>query len=723
MAKTGTDSQLHPLVQAWTTSNLHAGQFTAACGVHWYHGTALPDDHEGNVFVCDPTGSLVQRQTVSAFGSVWKAERVPGKSEFLASRDPWFRAVDITNGPDGALYVVDMYRAVIEHPDFVPVELKHRPDERLGNDRGRIYRVTAANKKTSQDKTPWSTLTVTQAVELLSHANLWHRETAGRWLYEKGLSSDAEQEVIVNALKNMMLQRQGTPAGRARSLGLLAAFNQLDAPVIREAFNEEPSIVSEAALKLASHSLLDLSQLNKLASQASPITQRCIAQVLGGWEPSGAETERRIVELLVHIAAQAQEKDPIMEMILGAVRSERCTPYLQALLTSSDSQSNRELKRHLAYRVGLEANPLSFWTALRSAPKDTSQTSSSLEITSIGWINQWAQGVTASRRSPQKLFVDADREILESWQSSLQLAHRVAGDPTANISARLEAWQMLRYESDAKGLDTAWALWQKETDPKLRVVGLETLASRQHPEIASHLIEHLMEFSPELRRKAVDVLIANPKWSEQLLTSLENNALPRGALDLVQAQRLTRSNRPEIAERATKLLSGSAKNRQAVIDRYREICEKPGNAKRGEQVFRTACANCHRIGELGIALGPDISDSRTKSIEQLLQSILDPDAAIDAGFLRYTLLTTDGRILDGLLVDETAQQVVIRPVEGPPVQVPKSEVESLKSAGVSLMPTGFETTIQPAAMRDLIAYIKQWRYLEGMVPADVKSIK
>ena len=62
--------------------------------------------------------------------------------EFLASDDPWFRAVNLEDGPDGALYVVDMYRAVIEHPQFVPDELKQRPDLRYGDDRGRIYRIT-----------------------------------------------------------------------------------------------------------------------------------------------------------------------------------------------------------------------------------------------------------------------------------------------------------------------------------------------------------------------------------------------------------------------------------------------------------------------------------------------------------------------------------------------------------------------------------------------------
>ena len=140
VAQAGANSRIYPITRAWTTSNLHAGQFTAACGVEIYRGDALPYDFYGNVFICDPTGHLVHRESIQSHGVTFVGKPEHEEAEFLASRDEWFSPVNLTVGPDGALYVVDMYRAVIEHPSWVPDELKERPDLLYGNDRGRIYR-------------------------------------------------------------------------------------------------------------------------------------------------------------------------------------------------------------------------------------------------------------------------------------------------------------------------------------------------------------------------------------------------------------------------------------------------------------------------------------------------------------------------------------------------------------------------------------------------------
>src|SRR4029079_5622770 len=134
-------SRIYPISKFWTTSQLHMGQFTAACGVMIYRGDALGPDYYGNAFTCDPTGSLVHREVLTPDGATFSGTSPYKEREFLATPDSWCRPVNLSHGPDGALYICDMYRAVIEHPDWVPVELKNRPDERYGEDRGRIYRI------------------------------------------------------------------------------------------------------------------------------------------------------------------------------------------------------------------------------------------------------------------------------------------------------------------------------------------------------------------------------------------------------------------------------------------------------------------------------------------------------------------------------------------------------------------------------------------------------
>ena len=129
----------------------------------------LPAEFKGNVFTCDPTGNLIHREIMQPAGPTFTSKPAYEGKEFLASPDEWFRPVNMELGPDGALYVVDMYRCVIEHPDFVPDELKQRPDQRLGDDRGRIWRIMPKddNPKRKQGN-PLSTASSADLVQQLS---------------------------------------------------------------------------------------------------------------------------------------------------------------------------------------------------------------------------------------------------------------------------------------------------------------------------------------------------------------------------------------------------------------------------------------------------------------------------------------------------------------------------------------------------------------------------
>src|SRR5205814_236749 len=141
-----------------------------------------------NSFVCEPTGNLVHRDILEPDGATFKSHYPEGNAEFLASPDEWFRPVDLANGPDGALYVVDMYRAVIEHPEWVPVELKNRPDLYDGSDRGRIYRIVSKDREIDfkhRGNLKLAALPTDELVAVLQNVNAWQRETAARLLFER----------------------------------------------------------------------------------------------------------------------------------------------------------------------------------------------------------------------------------------------------------------------------------------------------------------------------------------------------------------------------------------------------------------------------------------------------------------------------------------------------------------------------------------------------------
>src|SRR5688572_12310565 len=163
-----------------------SGYFTSASGVTIYRGTALGTQFQGDAFIADVGSNLVHRKKLRPNGVPFKAERAADeqRSEFLASRDNWFRPVAFANAPDGALYIADMYREVIEHPWSLPPNIKKHIDLNSGNDRGRIYRAVATNFV--QPKLPkLSRASNEELVAMLEHANGWHRDTAARLLYER----------------------------------------------------------------------------------------------------------------------------------------------------------------------------------------------------------------------------------------------------------------------------------------------------------------------------------------------------------------------------------------------------------------------------------------------------------------------------------------------------------------------------------------------------------
>jgi putative membrane-bound dehydrogenase-like protein len=166
-----------------------SGFFVAASGIHMYWGDAFPPEFRDNAFIGDVGSNLIHRKVMTTrTGSVQPVGTRPDpdeKIEFIRSRDTWFRPTSITSGPDGCLYVTDMYREVIEHPWSLPEPIKKHLDLNSGNDRGRIYRIAPEGFK-SPAIPDLGTLSDDELIALTQHQNDWHRTTARRLLYERG---------------------------------------------------------------------------------------------------------------------------------------------------------------------------------------------------------------------------------------------------------------------------------------------------------------------------------------------------------------------------------------------------------------------------------------------------------------------------------------------------------------------------------------------------------
>jgi putative membrane-bound dehydrogenase-like protein len=703
----GGAARVFPISRQFTTSSLHLGSFSAACGVTIYRDDLLGDAYRGAAFTCEPTGNLVHREAVRPDGAGFVGKRVKEGVEFLATRDEWCRPVALSHGPDGAQYVVDMYRAVIEHPEWMPPELKQRPDLLLGKERGRIWRVVPDEFTRGLPRPALDRATTAELVETLEHRYAWYRTTAQRLLLERA-------DPAAQPLLRELARTSKSPQARVLAAWLLKGSDRLDDGTIGALLRADPPRVREHGALLAEDRLARNDSLQEavlaLAKDDDARVRFQAALALGAWDsdatlPALAAIARagaadRWTRLAVATAVPTRAGRLIGELVAGGI-------------TTDDE---RTLVRELAALVGARRDAGEVAATLESLWKGDSPESDRVRLAAL---NGLAEGM-GRRGTRLGAFLAGlpDREAAGKASALLAKAAGVAEDDAADGAARLDAIRLLAHAPwDAAG-PALGRLLTGAAPQDLRLAAARALGDQARPEVADILIAPWTAYTPALRREVAQVLLTRPERALALLAAVEAGEIRPGDLDANQTRALLNSGRKEVREKAQSLLAASLPaGRELVLKAYAPAAERAGDVDRGREVFRRACATCHQVGGIGVAVGPDVGDTRTKSRAMLLADILHPNGAIDSNYVTYTVATVDGQVLTGLIAAETASSLTLRRAEGQADTVLRQDVEEVRSTGVSLMPEGLEKDITVEQMADLLTYLKDWRYAEAGVPA------
>ncbi|MCA9157187.1 MAG: c-type cytochrome [Planctomycetales bacterium] len=765
----GDSSRVYPLVNAWVTSHLHSGQFTAACGV-FARGV---DDGRTDIFTCEPTGSLVHRQRSKRVGArlVPDAEQqVPEGREWLASRDAWFRPVNVTVAPDGSMVIVDMHRAVIEHPDWVPEELKQRPDERWGDQAGRIVSVGPRAQLSDvwrdlRDR-PLRARDDAELVELIGSDNPWLRQTSQRLMLQRAATEGESPEraalvsnTNLDALQQLVADRSLTPDARCAALRLavlLAASPMSKAvatagTIAPSASNHSPIAMAPllaadfaqsgqcelamVALRLSRqfpHVLsVNPDELMDLASRSTEGGVRFEAWLcLGAQLEGGAwHAEQGHLDQVAH--AWAQDGDPYLLMAAASGLRDQPEALLQSWLSALTPET--QLPEAASAQVSQIARGLMAATlrkAQASQASGSTDTAESLkplveQIEQLLSESGLAESLSGNGAAPlaaleclQPLVKQSKLRTLVELSTWKQLARLVEND-SLPLQLRVAATALL---ADSPLSDTPQRLAQMvahATDPELTGPLLQAWCAVGGDAPNAVLLERLASASPQLQRVLLPLIAASGKRLEGLAQQLDSGQLAPGQFGVAELTKLVDRASGETKTKLQQQLSRiSNSNRAQVVEQYKPCLEIEPDVPRGAELFRKHCASCHRVGDIGVDVGPNISDSRTKKPLELLTAILDPNLAIDNNFFRFVVLTEDGRVVEGIIAEETADALVIRGQDDRRELIRREDIATMKATGVSLMPEGLEAQIDPQAMADLIGFIKGWRYMDGSIPVN-----
>ncbi|WP_197453317.1 PVC-type heme-binding CxxCH protein [Caulifigura coniformis] len=721
-AASGEASRIYPISRFWVTSNLHAGQFTAACGVHIYRGDGLGDGYYGNSFTCDPTGNLVHRELLEGTDVVFKGRSPYDALEFISTEDTWFRPVNLAVGPEGALYLADMYRAVIEHPQYMPDELKTRPDLTLGSDRGRIYRVVSRTPAPQQKKAPkLNELSTSDLVAFLDHPNVWQRRTAFQLIMERQDRSVAAQLIP-------MLGGPASPQGKTLAFWALARLGSLRAEDLTTVLNaDDPKVVEQLLVLQGASGKSDV-----LAAERRSIEPQLIEMA-----KSSASGQRSITGRLRFQLALALNDDPqaLASLLSGAVQDQwlatavaissgsRSLETAESLLgLVTESSKTTDLVEPLGRLLEVPCSKGDLETLARSlklvealAARDPA---AGMSIRSRLW-SRLAAAVRSKGRNPVALFPEAAATAGIDFHKVIEEAVGTAQDDSRKGGELLDAIRLLEF-APLELSSAAFAKSMNSSDAAIAAAAVAGLGRLNDPGCTPLLLEEYSSRSPSLRREIQSAIFRSEPRIAALLDEIDAGRIPPTELDQTRMQQLARVKNAGLKERAAKLIAANRPaDRSEMIEKYQPALSRKGDPAHGRELFTKNCAQCHRIGAIGVNVAPDISDSRVKLPSQLLTDILDPNRAIDNNYFNYIVVDHEGTIHSGVIATETSTSITLRQPEDKRVTIARENIEQLRSTGQSLMPVGLEKALTVEDMSDLISFIKNWRYLDGEVPKEV----
>lgn len=667
-----------------------------------YHGGALPEKYNGRLFGVAPLQGHVVQSEMMPDRSSWKTK---DEGYLLKSSDSWCRPVDIQAGPDGAIYVADMYEQRIDHASHY--------QGRVHTASGRIYRVAAKGAK-RHPPVNLAKLTNDELVKLLSHDNQWFRQTAQRLLADRTERPSAEKLAAeLAATRGQTAVELLWVLNRAAGLPDSQVITSLDHadPYVRlwtvRLTCDKHAVSPEVAARLTELAYREThvevrSQLACSARRLPVATGLPIVKNLLGRSEDAGDIH---VPLLLWWAVESwADKDREALLALFADKAIWDQPLVR------DALAERLMRRFAA--TGVRKDLLTCAKLLELAPgkEHAAKLMAGFEAAYEGRTvaNLPAELAAALAKAGSS---SPTLKLRQGDPQAVADALKLVADEQADASRRQQFTQILGTISQPSAVPVLLKVARESRNDQLRGTALAALQSYNEPSIGKEVLAFYRNLPEEVRGAAQSLLASRANWAEELLAAIDAGKIEPMTIAEATVRKLYLHNSPRLAELCKKHfgpVSGTpVEELRKQIDEYvGKLGGGSGNPYQGKKLFSESCGKCHVLFAQGGKIGPDLTAYKRDDLRGLLLNVVNPSAEIREGFEQYVARTNDGRALVGFIADQDSQVVVLRGADGQNLSLARDEIEELRAVKQSLMPEGILKSLSDQQVRDLFAYLR-----------------
>ncbi|WP_234364159.1 PVC-type heme-binding CxxCH protein [Lunatibacter salilacus] len=728
---------------------------TALSGLVYYTDTQFPEEYQNSFYSGDVVTCRVSRSVMDFTGTTPTATR---KRDFLVSKDPWFRPVDIKIGPDGAMYIADFYNSIIGHYE---VPLDHPERDRVS---GRIWKITYKGK---QRKTiDWSKANVNQIIKGMDDEVLQTRMAATDALVDYHETSAPEHLRKLESDKNI------SPEQRVQTLWALFRIESLTQEQLLSALKHNEPVVRVHAHRILANfpswteeqtdwALAGLSDDNPHVKRAAaegisrhphPKNYRALIE-----QHEAAESaDTHLLYTLKLALFNHMQQDQIIKLALAENWSEEPSNLLAMVLADTDNPlAGQFLFEHLREGKTEKDKTLGFVRSIaKNLPENQLKSFVDFGIsasnTSENPSYQWARAIEEGfdqRGKPipdyliswfqnlsevtVRVFADNSEELKEDFKDQLAFAINMAGKyKFSRLSNSLKIVVLHPQSDDAMRGDAALALMRINPNMHLTYLGEVmnnpegTVAFRQRmansigqvtgPNVRKVLGIGLKGSPIELQTTIAANLVKSPEGKTELLNHIREGDAPARILKARNVEESFLSNAsPSQIDGFTSLTENltpiSEERQQLIAERIDGFQSSDDALINGKTLYEENCSICHQVNDEGGLIGPQLDGVGNWGIQALATKVLDPNRNISENFRTYNIRLNSGEVKSGLFRREEGQVLVMADQSGNEFTIPKNEISEQIASKITLMPDTFSNTLDQNQFNDLMTYLLQVR--------------